>query len=81
MEYVWFALIGLAAGFLAGQIMKGKSFGLLTNLIVGVMGALLGGFLCGVLGISAGGLLGSLVVATLGAMLFLYLLQVIKTKM
>jgi uncharacterized membrane protein YeaQ/YmgE (transglycosylase-associated protein family) len=81
MEYVWFALIGLAAGFLAGHIMKGKDFGLVTNLIVGVIGALLGGFVCGLLRISVGGLLGALVVATLGAMLFLFLLKFIKTKM
>ena len=47
MEYVWFILIGIAAGWLAGQIMKGGGFGLIGDLIVGVIGALLGGFLFG----------------------------------
>ena len=44
---IWFILIGLAAGFLAGKVVKGHGFGLLGNLIVGVIGALLGGFLLG----------------------------------
>jgi len=45
MSLLWFLLIGLAAGWLAGQIMKGGGFGLVGDLIVGVIGALLGGFL------------------------------------
>lgn len=43
MTFVWFILIGIVAGWLAGQIMKGEGFGLLGDLIVGVVGALLGG--------------------------------------
>ncbi len=45
MGLVWFLLIGLAAGWLAGRIMKGKGFGLIGDLIVGVVGAILGGWL------------------------------------
>ena len=78
MEFVWFILIGIAAGWLAGQIMKGGGFGLIGDLIVGVIGALLGGFLFGLLGISAYGLLGSLIVATLGAIVLIVLLRLIK---
>ena len=78
MGFVWFLLIGLAAGWLAGQVMKGGGFGLVGDLIVGVVGALLGGFVFGLLGIAAGGVLGSLIVATLGAILFLYLLRLVK---
>ncbi len=48
MELLWFILIGIAAGWLAGQIMKGGGSGLVGDLIVGVIGALLGGFLFGV---------------------------------
>jgi uncharacterized membrane protein YeaQ/YmgE (transglycosylase-associated protein family) len=77
MEYVWFILIGIAAGWLAGQIMKGGGFGLIGDLIVGVIGALLGGFLFGLLGISAGGLIGQLVVATVGAILLVVLLRLV----
>ena len=78
MNIVWFLLIGLAAGWLAGQFMKGGGFGLVGDLIVGVIGALLGGFLFGLLGISAGGQLGALITATVGAVVLILLLRVIK---
>ena len=78
MQFLWFILIGIAAGWLAGQVMKGGGFGLVGDLIVGVIGALLGGFLFGLLGISASGLLGSLVTATVGAVVLIALLRVIK---
>jgi uncharacterized membrane protein YeaQ/YmgE (transglycosylase-associated protein family) len=78
MDLIWFILIGIAAGWLAGQIMKGGGYGLLGDLIVGVIGALLGGFLFRLLGISAGGLLGSLITATVGAIALIALLRAIK---
>ena len=80
LHYVWFALIGLAAGWLAGQIMKGSSLGLVGNLVVGVLGALLGGFLFGVIGIGGGGLIGALITATIGAIVLLALLPLVKDK-
>ena len=79
MEFVWFILIGLAAGWLAGQMMKGGGFGVLGDIVVGVIGALLGGFLFRTFGVSAGGgLLGSLIVATIGAIVLLFVLRLIK---
>jgi uncharacterized membrane protein YeaQ/YmgE (transglycosylase-associated protein family) len=78
MQLIWFVLIGIAAGWLAGQIMKGGSFGLLGDLVVGVIGALFGGFLFGALGIHAYGLLGSLITATVGAVVLIALLRLIK---
>jgi uncharacterized membrane protein YeaQ/YmgE (transglycosylase-associated protein family) len=80
MGILWFLLIGLCAGWLAGQIIKGNSFGLIGNLIVGVIGALIGGFLFGELGLSQGGLLGSLVAATVGAVILLLLLRFIGNR-
>jgi uncharacterized membrane protein YeaQ/YmgE (transglycosylase-associated protein family) len=78
MELLWFILIGLAAGWLAGQFMKGGGFGAIGDIVVGVIGALLGGFLFGTLGVSAGGgLLGSLIVATIGAIVLLFLLRLV----
>ena len=76
MELLWFILIGLAAGWLAGQLTKGSGFGALGDIVIGVIGALLGGFLFRLLGIVAFGLLGQLVVATIGALLLLWLLRV-----
>ncbi len=79
MEFVWFLLIGLAAGWLAGQVMKGGGFGVLGDIVVGVIGALLGGFLFRTFGVSAGGgLLGSLIVATIGAIVLLFVLRLVK---
>jgi|GEM_PF-2981893 len=46
MEVMWYVLIGLAAGWLAGQVVKGGGFGILGNILVGVFGAVLGGVLC-----------------------------------
>jgi uncharacterized membrane protein YeaQ/YmgE (transglycosylase-associated protein family) len=78
MDFLWFILIGIAAGWLAGQIMKGGGFGLVGDLIVGVIGAILGGFLFGLLGLEAAGLLGSLVTATVGAILLIVLLRTLR---
>ncbi len=78
MNFVWFLIIGVVAGWLAGQIMKGGGYGLIGDLIVGVVGALLGGFLFGLLGIAAGGLIGSLITATVGAIVLIALLRLIK---
>ncbi|MBC8087497.1 MAG: GlsB/YeaQ/YmgE family stress response membrane protein [Phycisphaerae bacterium] len=76
---IWFLLIGLCAGWLAGKIMKGGGFGIIGDLIVGVIGAFLGAWVFGMLGIGAGGLLGALVTATIGAILLLFLIRLIKT--
>ena len=78
MHLLWFLLIGIAAGWLAGQLMKGGGFGLLGDLVVGVIGAFIGGWLFGVLGIGAGGLIGSLITATVGAVVLLFLIRLIK---
>jgi uncharacterized membrane protein YeaQ/YmgE (transglycosylase-associated protein family) len=80
MEFLWFILIGIAAGWLAGQIMKGGGYGLVGDLIVGVIGALLGGWLFGLAGIASAGLIGQLAVATIGAIVLIFLLRLIKKK-
>lgn len=79
MNLVWFILIGLAAGWLAGQLVQGSGFGLVGDLVVGVIGALLGGFLFSTFGVSTGGgLLGSLIVATIGAVVLLFGIRLIR---
>jgi len=78
MNFLWFLIIGAVAGWLAGLVMKGKGAGLLINIIVGCVGAILGGWLFGFLGISAGGLIGSLIVAFVGAVVLLFVVSLIK---
>jgi len=69
----------VVAGWLAGQFMKGGGFGVIGDIIVGVLGALLGGFLFRSFGVSlGGGLLGAIIVATIGAIVLIYILRVIK---
>ena len=45
MEYIWMVLIGMTAGWLAGQFMTGKGFGVVGDIFVGIVGALIGGLL------------------------------------
>jgi uncharacterized membrane protein YeaQ/YmgE (transglycosylase-associated protein family) len=79
MELLWFILIGLAAGWLAGQFMKGGGYGVVGDILLGVVGAVVGGSLFHQLGLSAGGgLIGALIVATIGAVLVLFLVRMVK---
>ena len=78
MNILIFLAIGAIAGWLAGVIMKEGSFGLFGNIGVGIVGAVIGGFVFSLLGISAGGLLGSIVTATVGAVLLLFVIGKIK---
>ncbi len=78
MGIVWFILIGLCAGWLAGKLTKGSGFGVLGNMAVGVVGAVLGGFLFAILGLKSTSLLGSLITATVGAIVLLALLRMVK---
>lgn len=73
-----FLIIGAVAGWLAGKIMQGGGFGLGVNIVIGILGALIGGFVFGLFGISAGGLLGNIVMATVGAMILLWVTGLIK---
>jgi uncharacterized membrane protein YeaQ/YmgE (transglycosylase-associated protein family) len=79
MDLLWFLLIGLAAGWLAGQLVKGGGFGVIGDIVVGILGALIGGVLFRELGVSTGaGLLGSIIVATIGAIILILILRLIK---
>ncbi len=81
MQFVWFILIGAAAGWIAGLLMKGGGFGIFGNIIVGILGAIIGGWLFSVLGISIGGeLIGALVTAVIGAVILLFLVGLVKSK-
>lgn len=75
MEIVWFLLIGLVAGWLASAITKREGKGIVSYLTIGVIGALLGGFLFRLLHIVAYGLIGELVTATVGALILLFVLR------
>jgi uncharacterized membrane protein YeaQ/YmgE (transglycosylase-associated protein family) len=78
MELLWFLIIGLVAGWLASAVVGG-GFGLIGDIVVGIVGAFIGGFLFRQLGVSAGGgVLGSIIVATVGAIVLLLLLRLVR---
>ncbi len=79
MEFLWFILIGMAAGWLAGQYMGDGGFGVVGDIVMGVAGAMVGGYLFHQLGLSAGGgLIGALIVATIGAVVLLFMGRMVK---
>jgi uncharacterized membrane protein YeaQ/YmgE (transglycosylase-associated protein family) len=73
-----FLAVGALVGWLAGNIVKGRGFGVIGNIIVGVVGAVLGGYVFGMLGITTGGFLGSVIMAVIGAVILLYIISIIK---
>lgn len=75
-----FLAIGVVAGWLAGQIWKKRGFGFLGNMIVGVIGAFVGSWVFGLLGISFQGIIGLIIAAVVGALILLFLLSLIKKR-
>jgi uncharacterized membrane protein YeaQ/YmgE (transglycosylase-associated protein family) len=72
-------IVGIIAGFLAGKLMKGSGYGILMDLVLGLVGGLIGGFVFRSLGFSAsGGLLWSILVATIGAVILVWLVRLIS---
>jgi uncharacterized membrane protein YeaQ/YmgE (transglycosylase-associated protein family) len=78
MNLIMFLIIGLAAGWFAGQLMKSGDGGVISNLIVGVIGAFIGGVIFRFLSIAATGAIGELISATVGAMVLIWGLRTLK---
>jgi len=79
MGFLYWIVIGLVAGWLAGVVMKGGGYGLLADIVLGVLGGIVGGWLFGALGIfPGGGLVGSIIVAFIGAVVLVAITRVIK---
>ena len=81
MDILVFLLVGVIAGFLAGKLVKGGGFGLIGDLIVGVIGAVIGGFLLPRVGLGtlvAQPIINAIIVATIGAVILLLVLRLLK---
>lgn len=78
LNLIVFLAIGALVGWLAGIIFKGRGFGLIGNIIIGVAGGVLGGVVFSFLGIITGGLFGAVFMATIGAVLLLLIISTIK---
>ena len=74
-------IIGAIAGLLAGKVMKGGGYGLLADIVLGVVGSYIGGWLFGMLGISlGGGWIGSIFTAFVGAVALLFVVRLVKRE-
>jgi len=65
-------LIGAVAGYLAGNILRGRGYGALGNIILGIFGGLIGDFLFGIVGLGPTGLAGDLIAATVGSVILVF---------
>lgn len=77
-QFIIILFIGAISGWLAGSLYKGETFGLVGNIIVGVMGSFVGSFAFHLVGLSSYGLIGSIVISTIGAIVFLATLQLLQ---
>src|SRR2546422_4704844 len=81
MHFILFVLIGLIAGALAGRVVSGHGYGMLGDLIVGVVGAFLGGWLFAVaFGVVGGGFIASLLIAFVGAVILLWVIRLVAAS-
>lgn len=78
MFYLWYLLIGLVSGWIANMIVRGHGSGLWINLIVGVVGGMLGGWIFSLFGIFAVGTFGSIVMSIVGAIFLLWIAALIR---
>ena len=78
MWLIWTIVIGILAGWLAGQIVKGRGMGVGIDLLLGIVGSVLGGGLFAIVGLAAYGLIARLIMATAGAVVLLLLVRSLK---
>jgi len=80
MEFIIYLLVGAIAGWLAGVVVKGGGFGLIGDIVVGVVGGLLAGWLCAhVLNFSLGsGIISQIITSAIGAIILLLIIRLVK---
>ena len=79
MGLLYWIIVGLIAGWLAGQVMRGGGYGVLADIILGILGGIVGGWVFGTLGVwPTAGMLGSIIVAFIGAVILVAITRVLK---
>ena len=79
MGFLYWIIVGLIAGWLAGVVMKGGGYGVLVDILLGIVGGVVGGWLFGALGIfPGGGLVGSIIVAFVGAVVLVAITRALR---
>jgi uncharacterized membrane protein YeaQ/YmgE (transglycosylase-associated protein family) len=75
---IWAVVIGLIAGWLAGTVMKGRGYGVLMDIVLGIVGGVIGRFVFGLLGLSSWNVIGSIIVSFVGAVILIWLVRQLK---
>ncbi len=76
---IYWLVVGLIAGWLAGVVMKGGGYGMVADIVIGILGGILGGWIFSALGIGTGsGLIGGIIVAFVGAVVLVAITRVLK---
>jgi uncharacterized membrane protein YeaQ/YmgE (transglycosylase-associated protein family) len=83
MDFITWIIVGLVAGVLASMVMGGTGYGIIGDIIIGIVGAFVGGWLFKQLGVSTpfGGLAGTIFVAFIGAVVSLFVLRLLRGGM
>lgn len=81
MSFIWMIIVGLVAGLLARAIKPGNDpMGWIMTIVLGIVGAMLGGFIAGLIGINADGGFTGLIFSVIGAIILLFIYEVIMNK-
>ena len=78
---IWAVVIGLIAGWLAGTVMKGRGYGVLMDIVLGIVGGVIGRFVFALLGLSSWNVIGSNIVSFVGAVIIIMLVRQQKKKL
>jgi len=78
MELLTIIIIGLIAGWVGSMLMKGRGLGIIGDIMEGIIGALIGGYLLAQLGVNTGGFIGSVVTAIIGSVILLFLISLVQ---
>ncbi len=79
-HWIWFLFIGGVIGWMAGLITQGRGFGIIPDIVIGIVGAMLGGWMARVLGLAAGSSIGSFLVALVGAVILVSLTRFVARE-
>lgn len=78
--WVWFLFIGGVIGWLAGIIVRGRGFGIIGDIVIGIVGAMLGGWMARMIGLSTGSSAGAFLLALVGAVVLVGLTRLVVRK-
>ena len=77
---LYWVVVGLIAGWLAGVVMKGGGYGIVVDIVLGMLGGIVGGWIFSMLGIGTGsGLVGGIIVAFIGAVVLVAITRALKS--